>query len=130
MKRNLKAVVKKAVRQSQIDGFDHFRPHVDERTAIAESIARHAEGGKVALEVWQMDCDCASWTAYDVHPAHVMLIVQKVDDIYRYAEGPVRWRIISPSDIPSPDERPASRDHVLEAYEDGHPHSVSYCPPF
>ena len=97
---------------------------IGERGRMAEYIASHAENGQVALHVWQMDCDCASWDSFRKYPASVRIIAREIDDIYYGAEGSVRIQIIKPSEIPEPEEQPRPRDYALEAFEDGHPYSI------
>jgi hypothetical protein len=93
-----------------------------EKAELALSIQALEKGGKVQLVVWQMDCDCASWTSGIVVNATVAHVQATLNDIYNNAEGPVRWNLASPDFKVERNER----DHALEAHEDGHPHSVSY----
>ena len=94
-----------------------------ERERIARRVYAHAEAGEVGLSVWQMDCDCASWTSYYILPAVPVIIERKLDDLYQYAEGPVSASICFPS-LLRDQEPPPPRDHALEAYENGHPYSI------
>ena len=93
-----------------------------ERQERNDYVQRFAENGRVVLEVWQMDCDCSSWTSYGECLASAIAVEAEMDKVYQYAEGPVRFTLIKPSD--RPDQPPEPRDHALEAFEDGHPHVV------
>lgn len=94
------------------------------RSRMMEALQSKAENGQVAIYVWQMDCDCSSWSYHDVLPAKVFAIDQYIDQVYANAEGEVRWYFVKPSEVPEKEE--PSRDHLLEAFEDGHPHYITY----
>lgn len=81
-----------------------------------------AVDGKVGLVVWQMDCDCASWTSLMVIENSLVDYNRAITGVYSNAEGPVRIHLASPDT----EVQRGERDHALEAYEDGHPYSVSY----
>lgn len=95
---------------------------LDEKAELAKVIAKYAEDELVAIVVWQMDCDCSSWTSKIVVQATVTHVNKVLADVYDGAEGPVRWHIDRPSVVVQRN----SRDHALEAHEDGHAYSVSY----
>ena len=82
------------------------------------------EHGRVVVHIWQMDCDCASWDSFENLPAKMKVIEDYIDRAYYGAEGPVRVSVISPSEEPEDEDKPRSRDHALEAFEDGHPYSI------
>ena len=93
------------------------------RAALYAGVAPHVVDGKVAVNVDQMDCDCSRWTESRVMDAVPLLAVeQRVNDIYADAEGPVYGLWFS-----KPEEKAeyVSRDLAMEAFEDGHAHSVS-----
>ncbi len=96
--------------------------HLADKAGMSATIEKYAVDGQVALVVWQMDCDCSSWTSKVLVKATVVHVGKALDNIYNGAEGPVRWHIDNPSVVVNRN----SRDHALEAYEDGHAHSVSY----
>jgi hypothetical protein len=91
-----------------------------EREQIAEAIEKHQHKGKVALIIWQRDCDCAEWTERSIVKADVFEILHRMDRVYANAEGPVSWHITSPKK----DFQPESHDRVLEAFENGSYYSV------
>lgn len=91
-----------------------------DKAALAATVAKYAKDGEIALVIWQMDCDCSSWTSKTVVPATLVAIGRALSNVYDGAEGPVRWHVASP-DVKV--ER-NSRDHALEAFEEGHPHAV------
>lgn len=72
-----------------------------------------------------MDCDCASSDSIRLYPAHaVRRIEREIDRLYECAEGPVRWHLCEPEKAAG--FKSTRRDHALEAFEDGHPHYVTY----
>ena len=95
------------------------------RQTLLRHIVEFAESGKVALVNSGMDCDCSRWEN-DV--SMVEATVEEVDlwvrDFYANSEGPQSHYIERPS-IARKLQR-SSRDLVLEAFEDGHPHSIHY----
>ena len=78
--------------------------------------------GMVSISVDQMDCDCSRWTSGSLVRAIPRLVERELEEIYNNAEGPVYWISI---DTPEEKAEYVSRDLALEAFEDGHPHSVS-----
>ena len=82
-----------------------------------------SQKGLVPVDVWQMDCDCATGS-------HLVWIEPTLeawetlwDDVHDNAEGPVRITIIPLEDWPSYEPQ-ATRDLALEAFENGHPHYI------
>lgn len=93
------------------------------RAELYRDVVRHAVDGKVAVNVDQMDCDCSRWTSGHVMDAVPLLAVeQEVNRIYEDAEGPIYGLWFSK---PEKKAEYVSRDLALEAFEDGHAHSVS-----
>ena len=80
-------------------------------------IRNDAEGGEIALIVWQRDCDCCEGTSRHILPANPKVINAYINCVLDSAEGPVRYWI----DKPSAYFEPEHRDRALEAFEDGHP---------
>lgn len=106
---------------------------INARAEKAAEIAEHAENGMLHFHVWQRDCDHASWNSVSKCPANVSAYNAYLDDLYEYAEGPVRVTMISAKEYNAfgrKDRKGVTksdrneRDYILEAYEDGHPHSV------
>lgn len=106
----------------------HFRPgdssDIGRRAALYERIDKAARDGKVSINVDQMDCDCARWTSGHVMPTVPRRAVERYieEEIYGAAEGPIYWVGIAQPEHVAEYE---SRDLALEAFEDGHAHSVS-----
>lgn len=93
------------------------------RAALYAAVSPYVVDGKVSLNVDQMDCDCSRWTQGNVIDAVSLLAVEReVNRIYEDAEGPIYGLWFS-----KPEEKAeyVSRDLALEAFEDGHAHSVS-----
>ena len=97
---------------------------LDERQRKALMLESMAEGGKIAVVHWGMDCDCSRWSdRVVILPAHPVAMERWENDFYNNAEGPQGHYFTSPSDA----ERltPESRDLALEAFENGHPHAIN-----
>ena len=106
-----------------------YRNQVDEsligtRGRMSDHINDVAEHGRVVVHIWQMDCDCASWDSFQNLPAHVRCVNDYIDRAYYAAEGQMRVSVIRPSEEPEPEDIPRSRDHAMEAFENGHPYSI------
>lgn len=93
------------------------------RNDLYRRIQEATRDGKVSINVDQMDCDCSRWTSGHVMPSVPRRAVEQyVQQIYNDAEGPVYWIGIQQ---PEHKAKYTSRDLAMEAFEDGHPHSVS-----
>jgi len=114
----LRQAISRAIRNS--DRSD--TSNIARRARLVDRIQENTEDGQVALHIWQMDCDCASWEQYKILPAIPVAVNRYIDRLYYDAEGPVRISFILPSETDEPLAPP--RDHALEAFEDGHPHVV------
>jgi hypothetical protein len=115
--------LKKLVRKARLRGaFNTKEDPLALKAELAAQIKQHAVGGRIQVGYWQMDCDCASWEGGYKTQATVVHVKQVIDGLYENAEGPVRWWICDPREKIAP----KSRDHALEAFEDGHAHSVTY----
>lgn len=104
--------------QQQRNRLDDLR----RKRATVELIAARNRNGHIYVYVWQMDCDCASWDSMYCMPATYEAFDKFCDGIYENAEGRVSIHISTQEEYRK--FRPSSRDHALEAFEDGHPHSV------
>lgn len=94
-----------------------------DRAAMYERIDEATRDGKVSINVDQMDCDCVRWTEGRVMDACPRRSVEQyVQRIYNDAEGPIYGLWFSE---PEQKAEYVSRDLAMEAFEDGHPHSVS-----
>ncbi len=92
------------------------------RGKLAIEIYDKAVDGRVAINIDQMDCDCCRWTSSFVTPALPFAIERRLNDIYSDAEGPIYGLWFS---APEDKAHYKSRDLAMEAFEDGHPHSIS-----
>ena len=71
-----------------------------------------------------MDCDCVKFKRIRHVPNNgIMAYIRDEEHAYKWADGPIGIYIENPVECP---EEYQSRDLALEAFEDGHPHSV-YC---
>lgn len=95
------------------------------RVRLWVEIRRKAEGGEVAVVHNGMDCDCSRWEGVVVYlPANLKEVEGWVESFYDNAEGPQGHYLEYPSVAAS--LRSSSRDLALEAFENGHPHSIHY----
>ena len=77
--------------------------------------------GKVTVDVWSRDCDGVSGS-YPVEIEPTLEAWDKLaDSCEANAEGPWSMRIIPLEQMAEYEPQP-TRDHTLEAFEDGHPH--------
>ena len=96
---------------------------LNERAALAAIIAAKAEDGKVAIVYGGRDCDMAQWdNCVALVPATVAHCERWANDYMECAEGPQWWNYHNPSAVK--DLNRTSRDLVMAAHEDGHPHVV------
>lgn len=89
----------------------------EERKLLEKAISHHEHKGKIAVVVWQRDCDMTEWTQLHRIPATVDAYQELEKDIYESAEGPVSFQLINEDD--AKDFAPSSRDRILEAFENG-----------
>ena len=95
------------------------------RATILRQVVEYAENGKIAMVNSGMDCDCSRWeNSVSVIRATVKSVDKWVNDFYSSAEGPQSYRLERPSVARTLQH--SSRDLALEAFEDGHPYSISY----
>ena len=95
------------------------------RSAMIRQVAEYAEKGKIAVVNSGMDCDCSRWeNSVSIIRATVKSVDKWVDDFYSNAEGPQSYYLERPSVARKLQH--SSRDLALEAFEDGHPYSISY----
>ncbi len=96
--------------------------YLAERAELAARIAECAIDGRIQIATAGMDCDCVKYRG--VHrrdfPASVMAFEKEYQDTENWADGPFSLWPESPDVV----IESSSRDLVLEAYEDGHPHVV------
>lgn len=85
------------------------------------------DDGKMWVSESGMDCDCVSYSGH-LHECEANLrAYEKLGyEINEWADGP--FNIYPITEEQAAESRPRSRDLAMEAYEDGHPHSVSEAP--
>lgn len=117
MKRLMKRIVKDSPRARE--------DYLAERQRLARKIRSMAERGEVAIVHGGIDCDGSRWDDRVAYVPALPVAVEKwLDDYNDGAEGPQWTSIWKPSE--ARELRSSSRDLVLEAYEDGHPHVIYY----
>jgi len=95
------------------------------REALAERVRACAESGRVAIVTAGMDCDGSAWANRVSLVDAVPRVVERfLDRYYEQAEGPQSHELARPSAVA--DLQSVHRDLALEAFEEGHPHSLSY----
>ena len=75
-----------------------------------------AKSGGIHVITWQRDCDCVDFTREDVFYTREAF-EQYCERTYNHAEGPVNIRVVSKSEYDEHENY--SRDHVMEAFENG-----------
>ena len=91
------------------------------RERLAQRVRDCEENGRVALIVEGMDCDCVQGLSVSLCRPAPRYIEYLIGMEYDNAEGPTSCWIEKPSQAPEA----YTRDLAMEAFEDGHPHSVS-----
>lgn len=92
------------------------------REQLADELRAATVDGQIAIVVSGMDCDCVQYTnSRVVECKGVAWFNAMANDNYEWADGPMHVGFCKPED--RPDNH--SRDLAMEAYEDGHPHSIS-----
>ncbi len=93
------------------------------REREAALVRECAEGGKVALVSGGRDCDGVAWegevSLVDAIPSAIR---HNMDKVYKWADGPMHFAIMPPSEAEQ--ITPRQRDFGMEAFENGHPHSL------
>lgn len=99
--------------------------NTQDRLWFLRAIPACAENGQVAIVVGGMDCDCVRYEGHVYRaPATVKDVEAAIEDLYYYAEGPIHWEIMKPSEAAQ--VKRESRDLIMEAFENGHAWSVTY----
>lgn len=115
----------KGVRQAfrHLMRHDGVGGHLAARQREAALVRECAEGGKVAMVSGGRDCDGVAWegevSLVDAIPSAIRANKQKV---YKWADGPIHIAIMRPSEAKQ--ITPRHRDFGMEAFENGHPHSL------
>lgn len=97
--------------------------YTQERRSFLNNIRDLAEDGKIAMVFGGMDCDCVQYrgSVYIVD-ATVAAVEKEADDYGYWADGPWGYHLEKPSVAQGIKRQ--SRDLVMEAFENGHPHVV------
>lgn len=108
------------IHQPEIDSIRRRRANV---LRLIDLIASHAEGGKVCAIESGRDCDGVEYSG-KIHTIDATIAAwRELDDgIGQWADGPYHLSVASPSEAKTIEY--ASRDLVMEAHEDGHPHVI------
>lgn len=102
------------------DGIHH---RINERAALKKVIDAHAVNGMIGIVESGRDCDCVEY----VHPcrpipATIYHFKKLESDKAQWADGPFHLQVTTPAEAEETEAE--SRDLVLEAFEDGHPHHI------
>ena len=99
--------------------------NLEKRWKLEQRIKDCAVDGKIYVEESGMDCDCVKYWGH-VHECKATLMdyYRLSEEINKWADGPFSLHIMSERD--RKEVKSGSKDLILEAYEDGHPHVV-YC---
>ena len=119
IKRNLKKIVKMGHDSHSRVPAIHSR--ITERGNARARFAAMAENGLVAICRSGMDCDCTQYSSVRIEPVPVSIVawLKAEDEHNQWLDGPESMWIDAPSSHDNED-RYASADRALEAYEDGH----------
>lgn len=99
------------------------RLHRQQRLALLRRVLSEAEDGSVAVVESGMDCDGVQYAGKVTFiKATLKEFHELEDDIARWADGPFALAVVRPSKARG--IRYRSCDLVLEAFEDGHAHSI------
>lgn len=100
------------------------KDRLQEKAELLALWHEYAEDGQIAVIREGMDCDCTQYRKVSVIPIPGLMAWQKQEDLhYQWLDGPeTTWFGRPSTHAPSY----TSRDRALEAYEDGHPHYVTW----
>jgi len=90
---------------------------------IADFIKDNSKAGKVAVEIWGIDCDMTESRYIRWIPATVHAYLSRLEKVRKYAEGPCSVTILTLKQ--AEDYQPVTVDHALRAFENGHSHLVT-----
>lgn len=93
------------------------------RQSYIDRFRRCNQGGRIGVIVSGMDCDCVKYSrGRVVEVTSVADLDDWIKDQLEWADGPMDFAICGPDDADH--YKGYSRDLALEAFEDGHPHSI------
>jgi len=98
-----------------------YPDYLAERAKLAQRVRDAAEDGMVVLVRNGTDCDGVRYSGV-TRPVKAVpyLVHREIEKDYEYADGPMSIGVVSPSAAREIEYE--SRDMVMEAFEDGHPH--------
>lgn len=105
---------------------DGLHERINARATLAQQIAAHkSPDGMLYLEESGMDCDCVRYSGR-IHciPATLQAYKKLEDDTYKWSDGPFNLRLVTQAEAESAQYQ--SRDLALEAFENGHPHHITF----
>lgn len=98
---------------------------IKSRAEWVDAINLCAEGGKVLLVDSGMDCDGSAWRDRAIlRDAVPVKILREIEVAYEGADGPIHFHVDRPSNRARYEY--VQRDLALEAFEDGHPHTLRW----
>lgn len=99
---------------------------INERATLAARIAAVAENGRVGVIVAGMDCDCSQYRREIIRdvPSNFFKYWHDLYEAEQWLDGPQSIAYVRPTEARDGYHR--SSDRALEAYEDGHPHRVTW----
>lgn len=77
----------------------------------------------IIVRIWQRDCDHCEGDSLQAIPAGRRFLMELENEVRMGAEGPWSLTVLTVEDVKN--FQPCFRDHILEAYEDGHEWSVA-----
>jgi len=117
----MKRLVRHIARQGRHCGVR--QDYLAEREALVTRIRERQEDGYVYLVSGGRDCDGVQWEGMKTLVKAVpRQIEQRMDVALEWADGPMHFSILSPTD--GEEVRYTSRDLGMEAFENGHNHVI------
>jgi len=116
LSRNLKRMLRDTLKTENVD-------RLQERADLADFIKDNTKAGKVAVEIWGIDCDTTESRYIRWIPATVHAYLSRLEKERKYAEGPCSVHILTLKQ--AEDYQPVTVDHALRAFENGHSHLVT-----
>ena len=95
------------------------------RADYAAQLLPHVVDGKVGVVRTGMDCDCSAYSYASVALfTGVLTMWREQCEHESWLDGPESTTFCKPAEVPR--TKGYSRDLALEAFEDGHPHSIHF----
>ena len=103
--------------------YEELDEAITARGALADRIRRCAQNGMIAMVESGRDCDGVQYSGkVKLVPATMAAYVEEYNRTAEWADGPFCFTVMSPSEALR--VQYTSRDLVMEAFEDGHPHVI------